>query len=682
MKLTLFFMILASLLSAQQAQQGTRVPLQPGDSSNQTPTAVQDLTLSVNPATAKICAGSTIILNVTGASSYTWTPGLGLSGTGNGATVAASPNSTTTYTVYGVSGASSGTVTVTIIVDTSLSVDITPKSPVICPSQSVVLTASGAATSYTWSPASGLSATNGNTVSASPAATQIYTVQGSDAMGCTGWDTITITVEPLPPASAGSPTLLTCASQTVSLSGSGGSSYLWSGPGIVSNGSTAHPVVQLPGVYSVTVTSAAGCMATSTVSVGQDNSPPAISASGTQTLQCSPHTAVLSATATPGTASYSWTSQGGSIVGPAGNASVTVNQPGTYQVIVTNTMNGCSSSAFVNVVNAPGVPTVTISAVSSGTQITCVNPSVTLLANASPQGVSYAWSTGSSTPSATVASPGVVTVSVTNVQAGCTISAQYTVTSNTSVPTLSVSNAVIPCSAASTSLHAQSNDPDVSYSWIGPGSGSIVSGASSATPVVNAGGNYTVTVTDLSSGCSTMSVITVVKNSVHAEFTANPTTGSAPLTVNFNNQSPGGAYHWSFGDGYISSATNPSYVYNANGTYTAALVVSQGGCSDTAYIVIVVRDPMDVEVPNVFTPNGDTHNDLFYTTSYGVKDMTLSIFDRWGRLVYEQTSQNPTWDGNISGGGKAADGTYFYVIKARDEEGDQLEKKGSLSLFR
>lgn len=682
MKLTLFFVILASILSAQQAQRASHAPLHPTGHSSQTPTAVQDLTLSVNPPTAKICAGSTIILTVTGASSYTWSPYIGLSGTGNGSTIAASPNSTTTYTVYGVSGASSGTVTVTIIVDTSLSIDITPKAPVICPSQSVVLTASGAATSYTWSPASGLSATNGNTVNVSPNATQIYTVQGSDAMGCTGWDTVTISVAPLPPASAGNPTVLTCASQTVSLSGSGGGGYLWSGPGILSGGSTPNPSVQLPGVYTVTVTSAYGCMASSSVSVSQDNSPPAISASGTQTLNCSPHTAVLSATATPGTASYSWTSQGGSIVGPDANSSVTVNQPGTYQVIVTNTANGCSSSAFVNVVNAPGVPMVTISPVSSGSVITCVNPSVALLANASPSGLSYAWSTGSNTPSTTVTSAGVVTLSVTNVQAGCTISTQYTVASNTSVPTLSVSSAVIPCSASSTPLHAQSSDPGVAYSWTGPGAGSIVSGAGTATPVVNAGGNYTVTVTDLSSGCSTTSVVTVVKNSVHAAFTASPLTGPAPLTVNFNNQSSAGADHWAFGDGYISSAANPSYVYSANGTYTVALIVSQGGCSDTAYAVIVVRDPMDVEVPNVFTPNGDTYNDLFHVTSYGVKEMTMSVFDRWGRLVFEDTAQDPVWDGNIKGGGKAPDGTYFYVIKASDEAGDQVEKKGSLSLFR
>ncbi|MFZ5430168.1 MAG: PKD-like domain-containing protein, partial [Bacteroidota bacterium] len=155
-----------------------------------------DITISPSPAT--ICNGSSISLTANGANSYIWSPGTGLSAT-TGATVTANPTVTTTYTVIGTITATgcSNTAQVVVNVNPKPNILITPASSTICNGESTTLTASGGI-NYTWSPATGLSATSGGTVTASPTATTTYTVTGTDANGCTNTSTVTVTVNPIP----------------------------------------------------------------------------------------------------------------------------------------------------------------------------------------------------------------------------------------------------------------------------------------------------------------------------------------------------------------------------------------------------------------------------------------------------------------------------------------------------
>ena len=69
-------------------------------------------------------------------------------------------------------------------------------------------------------------------------------------------------------------------------------------------------------------------------------------------------------------------------------------------------------------------------------------------------------------------------------------------------------------------------------------------------------------------------------------------------------------------------------------------------------------------VPNVFTPNGDGQNDEFRVAYRSLREFHCWVYNRWGHLVFEWTDPAKGWDGTISGGRPAAEGAYFYVIRA------------------
>ncbi len=160
--------------------------------------------LTVSPSTT-ICSTSTATLTVSSplTLSYAWTPTTGLTpSTGLGATVTAQPASSTTYTVTGTDATTSCTVSKTVAVSvvspaTVPTISVTNTTPTICSGITAsTLTASGA-NSYTWTPATGLSATTGSTVIANPPSTQTYTVTGST--GCqSASQNVTVTVQSVP----------------------------------------------------------------------------------------------------------------------------------------------------------------------------------------------------------------------------------------------------------------------------------------------------------------------------------------------------------------------------------------------------------------------------------------------------------------------------------------------------
>jgi gliding motility-associated-like protein len=116
----------------------------------------------------------------------------------------------------------------------------------------------------------------------------------------------------------------------------------------------------------------------------------------------------------------------------------------------------------------------------------------------------------------------------------------------------------------------------------------------------------------------------------------------------------------------ISNSNNLTSISPANqGTYLITVNVNDScGYTKSATEVITVLPPCNVVIPNVITPNGDGVNDYFIIANIEHHPNTsVSIFDRWGRKVYENANYNNEWKADHS-----ADGTYFYVIDVPDDK--------------
>lgn len=120
-------------------------------------------------------------------------------------------------------------------------------------------------------------------------------------------------------------------------------------------------------------------------------------------------------------------------------------------------------------------------------------------------------------------------------------------------------------------------------------------------------------------------------------------------------------WYWDFGDGVTSTDSMPYHSYYETGTYDITLVVRSGlECLDT--LVVPVNVVEGLIIPNVFTPNGDGWNDVFDVRTSAVGNYKLQIYNRWGNIVFENSSPLISWDGTTSAGVQAPAGTYFYVI--------------------
>jgi gliding motility-associated-like protein len=144
----------------------------------------------------------------------------------------------------------------------------------------------------------------------------------------------------------------------------------------------------------------------------------------------------------------------------------------------------------------------------------------------------------------------------------------------------------------------------------------------------------------------------------------------------------GTTFLWNFGDGTTSTLANPTHTYTQAGNYLVTLTVENAlGCGESAqYGPMQIRIP-EIQVPNVFTPNGDGANDVFQVRTLGISDdQSLTIFDRWGNQLYN--GRQPVWDGRTSNGEQAVEGVYFYLYRAKAVDGREFESKGEVTLLR
>ena len=202
--------------------------------------------------------------------------------------------------------------------------------------------------------------------------------------------------------------------------------------------------------------------------------------------------------------------------------------------------------------------------------------------------------------------------------------------------------------------------------------------------------DVTLTVTS-DSGCFTTvsknNYITVYPNP-DASFTVQPqTTTILDPTISIIDVSKGADYwNWNFGDGTATSSVSipAPYTYLDTGTYIITLITStQYNCIDTAYQTVIIEPDFLFYIPNAFTPDGDGINDTFIGKGVFIKEFEMTIFDRWGNLIYKTDDIDKPWDGKVNKGNEIAQADeYIYLIQATDFKGGKNKYSGHVTLVR
>ena len=342
--------------------------------------------------------------------------------------------------------------------------------------------------SYAWTSApAGFTSTISNPTNTPTTTTTYSVVITNTATSCSNTGAVTVTVNPLPTVVASSSSSLVCAGLPVTLTAATTATTINWSTGATAATTIANPTVAT--VYTASVTSSAGCVGTSTVSVNI-NALPTVTASSTSSAICVGSTATLTAATTETVISWNTGATTASI-------STTPTLSTVYTVSVTNT-NGCVKTATTNVtVNA--LPTVTVSA--SNATI-CAGSAVGL--NAATTASLVNWSNGA-TGSLISASPMLTTVYTATVTDGngCVKTGSVNVNVNPKPNvTISTTNSVI-CDGNTVVLTASTSA--TSYTWnTGATTASI-----SITPTVAT--NYMVNVTD-ANGCTGNASILIIVN--------------------------------------------------------------------------------------------------------------------------------------------------------------------------
>ncbi len=323
-----------------------------------------------------------------------------------------------------------------------------------------------------------------------------------------------------------------------------------------------------------------------------------------------------------------------------------VTAPGTYQLIVRNSVNGCTSTALVTI-NGSGAP----DASATGATLNCNQQTATIQGSSTTSGVTYSW-TGpggftSNQQNPTVTLPGVYTLTVTT-SVGCTNSAVTVVSLNAVLPDATATGAALTCNQSTATIQGNSTTQGAVFGWTGPGGFS----SSQQNPTVSSAGTYVLTVT-APNGCTNTATAIVTSNGTLPNATATGATltcSQASSTIQGNSATTGVTYAWTGPGGFTSNQQNPTVTLA--GTYVLT-VTAPGGCSTTISVLVT----SDVAIPNV-TATGTMMTCTSPSTQFPIQgnSTTSGVTYLWtGPNGFTSTQQNPP---------VVLPGTYVLVVTA------------------
>ena len=448
----------------------------------------------------------------------------------------------------------------------------------------------------------------------------------------------------------------------------------------------------IAGTYTVSITDTAGCEIVDTVEVNEPD-PLTTDIIVTDVLCNGDATGTAVVNSAGGTSPYNenWNGENPNAL-----------SVGIYPVTITDA-NGCNTidTAIINQPLAILTQAI-VSSDYSGADISCNGMSdgeaSVSLAGGGFGNLTYDWQPGGQTTSiATNLSAGNYTVTITD-DNGCDESASVTLTdpailiANISFDeTISCYNACDGWAESSPTGGTILSVSNYQYTWTNA-SGTTISGQSRMEDLCS-GNTFTVLVED-ANGCTATATTPLFTQPVQiiADITASDT-GAAhpPFDVIFtSNTMPVSTYNYIYNidvDGvWVQGGIDNNNPFLVTFTNPGANIVtflvedqSNPGCYDTLTMTIHVQG---VDVPNVFTPNGDGVNDFFVVDNHGMETLNMLIFNRWGAKVYEWNTSQTAWDGTGLDGEDVTDGVYYYLLTAKGEDGRPYEERGAVTLIR
>ncbi|MDB5203825.1 MAG: hypothetical protein JWQ27_3234 [Ferruginibacter sp.] len=517
-----------------------------------------------------------------------------------------------------------------------------------------------------------------------------YTYNYTDANGCTGTGTASLTTNP-PLTINVALTMPLCngnSNGVVSLTGGGGvpgydyaispfSTYQASGNGVFTG--------LAAGTYTFRVRDTKGCTKDTTVTLAE---PPALNATAANTTKasCSNNDGIITASPSGGTSPYTF-----AIAGPTVNTSGATSgiftglSLGNYTVTVTDA-KGCTKPATAAVDTIDNM-TLTLGA----DQTICVGSSITLQPQTNPLTSVYKWRS-TNAPITTLSSD-----IVKNPVATPTDTAQYILNAKWGVCTredsmiINVLHKPVAHAGKDTAIcfstyailrgSATNTSGAVLYSWAPVADFDKADTAVAVARPDSAGLHvYTLTVRD-NYGCN-FSVTDDVNVTVQPPVPAYA--GHDTIAIK-------SVPHQLFGSGGTSYVWSPASPLNnpfapnplatlTNDTKFTLVVTDIAGCIGYDTVFVKVYEGPTYYIPNTFTPNGDGLNDIFRAIPVGInKTDWFRIFNRYGELVFETNQWLKGWDGTYKGKAQPM-GVYIWIIKGVDKNNKTIEMKGTIML--
>ena len=512
------------------------------------------------------------------------------------------------------------------------------------------------------------------------------------ALGCVGiTDSLTITVNPIPVVDPVIDQTLcnTILTQPVVFSGPViGTIFDWtntiSSIGLASNGTgdIASFVASNVGVYSDTavisvVPTVHGCVGPDLSFMFIVNPTPIVDSLLDQVLCHNTSIAAVQFSSPVFGTTYTWinsnVSIGLSASGSGDIASFTALNPGTSletgTIAVTPSALGCIGITDSLAITVNPLPEVII----SGDTVVCDGETVTL-SGIGPNTYMFTWNNGIADDTPFTPSLGLTTYTMIVVDSNTCVDSGFVSVLVNPLPIPSFWASDPTCEPWEVALISTSVGDIVLNIWEIAGV-EIASASDSLNYIFSAAGLYDVSLISVNGfGCTDTIVyqdyISIVETPVAQFIPSSLEVNSINPEVSFENTS---VYYldfiWGFGDGVVNTSdVSPIHIFPDfnGGYYDVELVVENSvGCTDTAVINIRVIEELIFYVPNAFTPDDDDFNQTFnpiFSYGYEANDFRLSIYNRWGEIIFESYDPSIGWDGT-NNNEIVQDGVYTWKIE-------------------